>query len=75
MVDIYEDVVKKSVSVVACNKIAAASDFEKYKKLKNLAKNHSSKFFFETNVGAGLPIIGTINDLIRSCLLYTSRCV
>lgn len=66
VVDIYEDLLKKSVSVVACNKIAAASDFENYKKLKNLAKNHSSKFFFETNVGAGLPIIGTINDLIRS---------
>lgn len=66
VVDVYEDLLKKSVSVVACNKIAAASDFENYKKLKNLAKDHSSKFFFETNVGAGLPIIGTINDLIRS---------
>lgn len=66
VVDIYEDLLKKSVSVVACNKIAAASDFENYQKLKNLAKNHNSKFFFETNVGAGLPIIGTINDLIRS---------
>ena len=66
VVEIYEDLLRKSVSVVACNKIAAASDFENYQKLKNLAKNHSSKFFFETNVGAGLPIIGTINDLIRS---------
>ena len=66
VVDIYEDLLKKSISVVACNKIAAASDFKNYQKLKNLAKDHSSKFFFETNVGAGLPIIGTINDLIRS---------
>ncbi|MEY8761911.1 bifunctional aspartate kinase/homoserine dehydrogenase I [Chryseobacterium tongliaoense] len=64
--EIYEDLLKKSVNIVACNKIAAASDFESYKNLKNLAKNHNCKFFFETNVGAGLPIIGTINDLIRS---------
>jgi len=63
---IYESLLKKSVSIVACNKIAASSDFEKYRSLKNTAKNHSCKFFFETNVGAGLPIIGTINDLIRS---------
>ncbi|EJL73906.1 bifunctional aspartate kinase/homoserine dehydrogenase I [Chryseobacterium populi] len=64
--EIYEDLLKKSVNIVACNKIAAASDFESYKKLKDLAKKHNCKFFFETNVGAGLPIIGTINDLIRS---------
>lgn len=63
---IYENLLKKSVNIVACNKIAASSDFEKYQSLKNTAKNHSCKFFFETNVGAGLPIIGTINDLIRS---------
>lgn len=63
---IYESLLKKSVNIVACNKIAASSDFEKYQSLKNTAKNHSCKFFFETNVGAGLPIIGTINDLIRS---------
>jgi len=63
---IYESLLKKSVSIVACNKIAASSDFEKYQSLKNTAKNHSCKFLFETNVGAGLPIIGTINDLIRS---------
>jgi len=64
--EIYETVLKRSINIVACNKIAASSDFEKYKSLKNIAKNHSCKFFFETNVGAGLPIIGTINDLIRS---------
>ena len=66
VVEIYEDLLKKSVSVVACNKIAASSNFEKYKNLKNLAKNHNCDFFFETNVGAGLPIIGTINDLMSS---------
>lgn len=63
---IYEKLLKKSINIVACNKIAASSDFENYKNLKSTAKNHSCKFFFETNVGAGLPIIGTINDLIRS---------
>lgn len=64
--NIYEKLLKKSVNIVACNKIAASSDFENYKNLKNIARNHSCRFFFETNVGAGLPIIGTINDLIRS---------
>lgn len=63
---IYEQLLKKSVNIVACNKIAASSDFENYKNLKNTARNHSCQFLFETNVGAGLPIIGTINDLIRS---------
>ena len=66
VVHIYEQLLKKSISVVACNKIAAASSYAQYKNLKNLAKNHNCKFFFETNVGAGLPIIGTINDLIGS---------
>lgn len=64
--DIYEKLLKKSVNIVACNKIAASSDFQHYKNLKNIARNHNCKFFFETNVGAGLPIIGTINDLISS---------
>ncbi|WP_042721382.1 bifunctional aspartate kinase/homoserine dehydrogenase I [Flavobacterium sp. B17] len=64
--EIYEKLLKKSVNIVACNKIAASSDFENYENLKNIAINHSCKFYFETNVGAGLPIIGTINDLIRS---------
>ncbi|KFE99495.1 aspartate kinase [Chryseobacterium formosense] len=64
--NIYEKLLKKSVNIVACNKIAASSDFERYTSLKSIARNHNCKFFFETNVGAGLPIIGTINDLIRS---------
>ncbi|WP_326985017.1 bifunctional aspartate kinase/homoserine dehydrogenase I [Chryseobacterium sp. MYb264] len=63
---VYEKLLKKSINIIACNKIAASSDFEHYKNLKSTARNHSCKFFFETNVGAGLPIIGTINDLIRS---------
>ena len=66
VVEIYEKVLNKSISVVACNKIAAASDYVTYRKLKSISKEKGCKFFFETNVGAGLPIIGTINDLIRS---------
>ncbi|MCS3531585.1 aspartokinase/homoserine dehydrogenase 1 [Chryseobacterium sp. JUb7] len=72
VVKAYEDLLKRSVNIIACNKIAASSDFEKYKNLKNIARNHSCKFFFETNVGAGLPVIGTINDLIRSGDTITS---
>ncbi|MDW9380071.1 bifunctional aspartate kinase/homoserine dehydrogenase I [Chryseobacterium sp. JV558] len=64
--EIYESLLKRSVNIVACNKIAASSDFKKYKTLKNTARNHNCNFYFETNVGAGLPVIGTINDLIKS---------
>ncbi len=66
VVEVYENLLRKSVSVVACNKIAAASDYATYQKLKSISKEKGCKFFFETNVGAGLPIIGTLNDLIRS---------
>lgn len=62
----YERLLKKSVSVVACNKIAAASSFPFYQNLKQLAVSYNCKFLFETNVGAALPIIGTLNDLIKS---------
>lgn len=64
--EVYEDLLKRSVNIVACNKIAASSDFEHYKNLKNTARNHNCNFHFETNVGAGLPVIGTINDLMKS---------
>ncbi|MBB6372011.1 bifunctional aspartate kinase/homoserine dehydrogenase I [Chryseobacterium shigense] len=64
--EVYEKLLKKSINIVACNKIAASSDFEIYKNLKNTARNHSCRFYFETNVGAGLPVIGTINDLMKS---------
>lgn len=63
---VYESLLKRSIDIVACNKIAASSDFEQYKILKNTARNHNCSFHFETNVGAGLPVIGTINDLIKS---------
>jgi aspartokinase/homoserine dehydrogenase 1 len=62
----YDQLLKKSISVVACNKIACSSGFEYYTELKKLATEFNAQFFFETNVGASLPIIGSLNDLLRS---------
>ncbi|HTQ66268.1 MAG TPA: bifunctional aspartate kinase/homoserine dehydrogenase I [Puia sp.] len=62
----YDELLQKSISVVACNKIACSSPFVYYKRLKNLSREYNASFFFETNVGAGLPVIGTLNDLLRS---------
>ena len=64
--DVYMQLLGKAVSVVACNKIACSSPYEHYAKLKSLAREFNAAFLFETNVGASLPIIGTLNDLIRS---------
>jgi aspartokinase/homoserine dehydrogenase 1 len=61
----YEQLLQKSISVVACNKIACSSSYSYYKKLKNLSREFNAQFLFETNVGASLPIIGTLNDLLR----------
>jgi aspartokinase/homoserine dehydrogenase 1 len=63
---IYEDLMSKSVSVVTANKIAASSDYEAYHQLKETARKSGVKFLFETNVGAGLPIINTMNSLTNS---------
>ena len=63
---LYQSLLEHNVSVVACNKIAASSDYKSYQLLKETAMTHGVKFRFETNVGAGLPIIGTINDLVHS---------
>jgi len=63
---IYHQLLSKSVAVVACNKIAASSPFVNYQHLKSLSKEFNAPFLFETNVGAGLPVIGTLNDLIKS---------
>jgi aspartokinase/homoserine dehydrogenase 1 len=62
----YDKLLQRSISVVACNKVACSSPYEYYKKLKDLAREHNCQFLFETNVGAGLPVIGTLNDLMRS---------
>ncbi len=64
--DLYEELLNNNVSVVTANKIAASSSYENYIKLKEAARHHGIKFLFETNVGAGLPIINTMNDLINS---------
>ncbi len=63
---VYDRLLRKTISVVACNKIACSSGYEYYKKLKDTSKEFNAKFLFETNVGASLPIIGTLNDLLRS---------
>jgi aspartokinase/homoserine dehydrogenase 1 len=63
---VYGRLLSKTVSVVACNKIAASSSYESYARLKSLANEFNALFLFETNVGAGLPVIGTLNDLRRS---------
>jgi aspartokinase/homoserine dehydrogenase 1 len=62
----YEHLLQKSISVVACNKIACSSPYIYYRRLKDLSKEFNAAYFFETNVGAGLPVIGTLNDLLRS---------
>lgn len=62
----YEPLLQKSISVVACNKIAASSQYERYTRLKDLAREFNCQFLFETNVGAGLPVIATLNDLVSS---------
>ena len=64
--DIYQELLEHNVSVIAANKIAASSDYDSYVRLKHTALRRGVKFRFETNVGAGLPIIGTINDLRNS---------
>tara|TARA_B110000467_G_scaffold6105_1_gene5548 strand:+ start:1152 stop:3596 length:2445 start_codon:yes stop_codon:yes gene_type:complete len=62
----YEFYLKNSISVVTCNKIACADSYSNYQSLKDLAHQYSASFLFETNVGAGLPIIDTLNNLVAS---------
>ena len=63
---LYEAFLSNNISVVAANKVAASSDYDNYARLKATARKRGVKYLFETNVGAGLPIINTINDLINS---------
>jgi aspartokinase/homoserine dehydrogenase 1 len=62
----YKEVLNANISVVTANKVAASSDYKNYLDLKDVAKQKGVKFLFETNVGAGLPIINTLNDLVNS---------
>ncbi len=62
----YKEILDSNISLVTANKVAASSSYENYLSLKNTAKQKGVKFLFETNVGAGLPIINTLNDLVNS---------
>jgi len=64
--DLYVDILKSYKSVVTANKIACSSEYEKYEILKDTSSQRGVKFLYETNVGAGLPILKTISDLIKS---------
>jgi len=63
---IYDQFLRENIAVVTCNKIACSSQYENYKNLKNLSRKYNAPFLFETNVGAGLPIIDTLKHLIAS---------
>ena len=63
---LYQTFLEHNISIIAANKIAASSDYDNYMKLKKTARDRGVWFRYETNVGAGLPIIGTINDLRNS---------
>lgn len=63
---LYKEFLSHNISVVAANKIAASSDYEIYSELKSIARLRGVKYLFETNVGAGLPVISTMNDLITT---------
>ncbi len=62
----YDQYLKENVAVVTCNKIACSSAYENYSTLKQLSRKYNAPFLFETNVGAGLPIIDTLKHLIAS---------
>lgn len=62
----YAPLLARSVAVVACNKVAASADYASYAQLKRLAREFNAPFVYETNVGAALPVIGTLQDLVRT---------
>ncbi len=62
----YKHYLEESIAVVACNKIACSSNIQYYERLKTLSRKYNAPFLFETNVGAGLPVIDTLNHLIAS---------
>ena len=64
--EVYKSYLANSIGVVTCNKIACADAYLNYNELKNLSREYNAPFLFETNVGAGLPIIDTLNNLIAS---------
>ncbi|MCB0473420.1 MAG: bifunctional aspartate kinase/homoserine dehydrogenase I, partial [Flavobacteriaceae bacterium] len=64
--DMYKRYLRNNIAVVACNKIACSSEYGAYRELKDLSLEYNAPFLFETNVGAGLPVIDTLNNLIAS---------
>ncbi len=62
----YEEILTNAISISTPNKVAVSAEFENYQRLKQAAEEHSVKFFYETNVGAGLPVLTTLSDLINS---------
>ena len=66
VVEFYEKLLKKSISIVTPNKIANTLSQEKYVRLRELAKKSNARFMYETNVGAGLPVIGVLQSLMNS---------
>lgn len=64
--ELYQQILESSISVVTPNKIACSSDYSTFQNLSKTAKRYKAKFLYETNVGAGLPVISTLNDLIKS---------
>ena len=64
--NLYEEILTNSISVVTPNKVACSSDFDTYLGLKKTATKYQARFLFETNVGAGLPVISTVSDLLKS---------
>jgi aspartokinase/homoserine dehydrogenase 1 len=65
-VEVYEEVFKANISVITCNKIGNSASYKQYRTFKDTAQQHGVDFFYETNVGAGLPIIRTLKDLMNS---------
>jgi len=65
-VEVYEQVFKANISVITCNKIGNSASYKQYKTFHDTARRHGVDFFYETNVGAGLPIIRTLKDLMNS---------
>jgi aspartokinase/homoserine dehydrogenase 1 len=64
--NLYPDYLRQSIAVVACNKIACSGKYESYSELKRLSRKYNASFLFETNVGAGLHVIDTLNNLVAS---------
>ena len=62
----YSKYLKNGVGIITCNKIANSVEYSNYELLKSLSRNNNSPFFYETNVGAALPVISTLNNLINS---------